>query len=513
MPIRRRPSGTFRAVLTALPAIALLTVPHTAVANDAGRDDPAAANSLPVVPDGAVGDLADALRLAYRAHPGLLAQRAQMRGAGQRLPQARAAYGPRLDFELAYGYQRDNFEQPGGSYVARQGWSSTAAAILTQPLLTFGRNAAGERAAMARIDYQQAALRSNGQQVLFNAIRAFSGLMRDRNALAIFRDDLALLEREFHDNSARFAKREVTASDVQQVESRVELARAQLAAAERAVASGEAAFRSTIGVPAGLLALPAPLPVPVASVEDALAHGELHNPVVLAARARERISRAERDAARADLLPRLDLRGRAEYGTLSPYSNALRQTELRGQVVLSGPIFESGLRHARLAEADAANDADWRLIDEAIRENRADIAAGWAEWQTLNASIEPLRRAADAARRAFDGALLQEKAGLRSTLDVLSLARELLTARNSYNAAQADAFVAQARVLATIGALDRATLLADEPAADGEEDLPAPRSAVPLLPLVTPLVRAFDTVGAPRAADRPSRDTVAAPRP
>ena len=465
-------------------------------------------------PPAAVNTFANALSRSYWTQPALLAERSRLRSTDFRLPQAISAYGPRLNVEGTYGYARDNVQLGSGGWFARSGFSSTASAILTQPVFTFGRAAAGEREAQAQIAFQRSVLRSSELQTLFNAIRAYAGVLRERSALNIVREDLALLEREYGDNTARFAQREVTATDVQQIATRLEQSRAQLFAAQRAVASSDAVFLAAVGaLPATDLAPPNPLGMPAATLEEAYAYGATHSPVLGAAYARERISRAQRDGARADMLPRVDLRGRADYGSVSPYSDDLRQTSLRGEVVISAPIFESGLRRARVGEASAANDADWRLIDSALRENRADIADAWNEWLSQTASIAPLKAASEAAQLAFEGALLQERAGLRTTLDVLQLARELLVARSSYNNATANSYVAQARLLAAMGALEHRWLFPGAPAYDPDDHYRRTRNDG-TVPILTPLVRALDSMfvggGSNRAIRDPSAPVAAA---
>lgn len=454
-----------------------------------------------------VGSFVDALDRAYWSHPALLAARARLRSADYLLPQARAEAGPKLGYEVSYGYRRTNAESAFlGGWRKSSGWSSAAAAVLTQPVFTFGRLGAADRNAQARIAFERAGLRSAEQETLFNAIAAYAGLLRDRSALDIYREDLELLERSFSQNTARFVRREVTSSDVQQVETRVEQSRAQLATAHRTAANAEARFLSAIGAPADTdLPAPNPLAMPVRTLEEAYAHAEQNSPVLAAAHARERISRAGMDAARSAMMPRVDLRGRAEYGSVSPYNDSLRETNLQGEVVVSGPIFNSGQLRARVEEAQAANDADWRLIDQALRENRVEVAESWNEWLTQTAIIDNLKASAAAARLAYEGALLQEKAGFRTTLDVLNLERELLVARINYNAATANAYIAQARLLAAIGALDREWLFPDAPAHDPDRHFNRTKFDG-ALPVVPALLRNFDALFSGGRRDRPVRD-------
>lgn len=498
---------------------------------DPAPADPALSGPLryaPQLPDGTPADIAEAshagtpvsalpqaLKLAYWTSPTLLAQRATVRSVDFRVPQARAGFGPRLDFQVDYGITRQGTRTPGGG-----GWndgtykSATATAILTQPLFTFGRNAAAERFATAQLAYQRQVMRSTEQQAMLDAIAAYVGLLRDRASVGIARDNLDTLERELSDNRARLKRREVTSTDVEQVETRVELGRAQVYTAQRDAAASEATFLRMIGAPAGVLDAPNPLRLPVETLEAAYAYAEGHNPVLIAATEREKVSRASLESAKADLMPRVDLKGQADYSNAwnppSFFNQTGRQDQrtISGQVVVSGPIYESGLRQSRVGEAIAANDADWRLIDASLRENRATLAAAWDDWTAQTAAIDRFAGAVDSARRAYDGALLQERAGLRTTLDVLDLARELLLARSNYNSAVATSYVAKARVLAAMGALEQSWLLPDEARYDPAThfDKVKHRGDVPLL---TPLLRGIDSLPLGSGAARPLRDPAA----
>lgn len=497
---------TASSALSAAEPGAVLIIPPERHTPALPRETPAAiAEADPARP---VTTLFEALERAYWTEPGLLAERARLRGTDFRLPQARAQYGPQIGYEATYGWQRVNTEQAVGGYSATEGWSSTASAVLTQPLFTSGRNASAENGALARIEFQRASLRFNEHQTLLAAIDAYAGVLRERAGVQIAAENLALLERELADTKARFKAREVTSTDLQQVATRVELGKAQLLAARRLSASSEATFLVAVGAPAGVLVQPNPLEAPVRTLEDAYAYAEVHNPVLAAAVAREKISRAQADATRSDLGPRIDLRGRADYGTVTPYSDNFRQTTLRGEVVVSGPIFESGLRRARLGEAEAVNDADWRMIDSSARESRREVADAWNERETLQASLSRLATAVEMARAAYEGALMQERAGLRTTLDVLDLARELINARSTYNTASARAYVAQARLLAAIGALSFEVLAPDAQRYDPETHFRRVRNNGDF-PLLTPLVRALDRIATGSRADQPRRDPAA----
>lgn len=454
--------------------------------------------------------LIDALKRAYWTNPRLLAERARTRAADFRLPQARSQFGPKLDGQFTYGYERTNTETPLGPYVPRAGWSSTAAAVLTQPVFTFGRNAAAERAALAEVEFANASLRFTEGQVLLDVISAYVGVLRDRAGVAIAEENKALLERELSDNRVRLRLRETTITDVEQVETRSELALAQVLAAKRALGQSEAQFLAVVGGKAGPLEPPNPLTVSARSLAEADAAAEAHNALLAAANAREKISRAQLDAARAERLPRVDFRGRAEVGAVTPFSDDLRQINLSGAVVVSAPLFDGGLRAAQVGEASSLNDADWRLIDNTLRENRAEVANAWNEWKTTQTAIVHFAAAISAARSAYDGALLQERAGFRTALDVIDLARELLLAQSSLNAATAGTYIAQARLLNAMGLLGQGNLFPDDAGYDPTAHFNRVRDNGEI-PLLTPLLRKLDSIGTGEVGKRPLRDASAPP--
>jgi len=463
--------------------------------------------------DAPVGDWGTALALAYWTSPAVLAQRATVKSYDYRIPEARAAYGLQLNYQVMEGWQRDRdnptaLQQELGQITPATswGWSNSAMAVLTMPLFTFGRNFAAERSAAAQRAYQKQVLRQAEQQAFYDAVAAYAGLIRDRAGVTIARDNLAAIDQELAGNRIRLKVREITATDLELVKTRAEEAQAQLYAAQAAAASSEATFVQKIGARAEtMLGEPAPLPLPVRTLEDAFAYADAHSPVILAAHERERVSRAGITAARASLMPRVDLRAQALYASQSPYDTYARYNEEIASVVITGPIFESGLLRSQISEAIAANDSDWRLIDGASRDTRAAIAAAWNDWLAQKAAAARYASAAVAAQKAYDGALIQQRAGQITTFDVLQVALEVLTVRSNANLAQATATIDVARIMGLIGALEPGAMLPGERLYDDTRHLDKVRHRDDL-PLITPLLRALDGVTMPHNRPRDSRD-------
>lgn len=453
-----------------------------------------------------VTTLAEAVTLAYRTNPQLLSARASARSADYRVPQARSAFGPTLSANGAYTFTRTRTEFFPGQYAGAQGWTSTASLILNQPVFTFGRNAASEAQAVATSRYQRDLLRVTEAQVLNNVVEVYVSVLRDAQAVTIARENLALLERQLGDNQKRYEVRDLTQTDLDQTRTRVEFGRAQLVQAQGQLGVSQTRFLQYIGAPPGELVAPDLLDIRFANVAAAYSYAEANSGLIRSAMAREKISRASVELARAESLPRVDLRGTADYGSVSPYSDSLRTTQLLGQVVLSQPIIDSGLRRARVDEAREANQSDWRLLDAALRDTRQAIGSAWDILATSRGSLDGYRAAIDAASRAYQGALLQQRAGDRSTLDVLDLARDLLTVRTTYNTIQANEYLARASLLAAAGMLEGPMVVPGLTPydADAHYDKVRRRGDIPLL---TPALSALDGVtNGDTDRDRASRD-------
>ncbi|GGZ01364.1 hypothetical protein GCM10011614_15300 [Novosphingobium colocasiae] len=453
-----------------------------------------AAPMLPPGPDAApsapepVRTLTQAITLASTDNPRLASQRASASAADHRVAQARAAYGPTLDVEGSYGLTSDRNDTILGTQSRQSGWASSAAAVLTQPLLTFGRNRAGEAVARAQSDYGAEQLRFVENEVLLTVVTDYVLVIRDANAVSIARQNTAILAKQLDDDGVRFSVREITATDLQQVQNRYAAARAGLAQAEGQLGASQAQFLRDVGAPAGDLAPPDLLELPVTTLDEAYTAADERSPLVAAARARERISRGQADRLRADWLPQVDVRGTAAVGTLTPYTDDRRTRRLQAQVTATIPLLDLA-RAPRVAEAHDANRADWLLIDQAMRENRASVAVAWNTLASARTSLGWYVTAVDAARAAYEGARIEERAGQRTTLDVLDLARDLLNVQNGYNAALASEYVARANLLSAMGRLDAASLLGGAPAGDRPGRGLIQRGDVPL---VTPLLRLLD---------------------
>lgn len=505
-----------RAILLVLSAAAL---PATAVAQ--GQPAAAAQGGATTAPAEATPQAAgssltlrDALVLAYDNNPALHSERSRLRSLNERYVQARAAYGPTLSVQGSYGYAHDRIGQTPSIFdpaknFRDQGFSGQASAIVSQPVYNSGLLKSTENQAYATVLQGREELRQAEIQTMQNTITAYVSVLLDRNLLAIARDNMAVLDRQRREGRIRFGVREITATDFEQIVSQAEFARARVELARGSLVASRAQFLQVIGaLPDGLDALP-PLPPVPSTIEEAYDLAERGNPDLLAARARERASRAQVGRVRAENGPQVRIQGEATYGSVGVYNMEPSETLARARVILDMPLFTSGLNQARRREAEQLNQADWRLADQALRDVRQKVAESWEALVAARNSVGAYRESASAAQRAYEGAEIQQKAGDRSTKEVLDLAADMLLARSQLATAEASIYVNSARLLAALGQLDLAALVPDAATYDVEKEFRKSRHDGDVPP-VTQLVRTVDGILVPSTkTDKPSRDPAA----
>ena len=461
-----------------------------------------AANATPTLTT-----LEAAIARAYWSNPTLVAERSTLKSVDTLYPLARANYGPQVTLQGSHQFTRTRSEIFPGLFNRPEGFSSTAQIIFSQPVLSFGRRASQEQNALAQIALEREQLRLVEASTMFDVISAYVGVIRDRNIVELARQNLALLERQFSDGRARFAVRDITSSDLQQVQTRVEFGRAQLLNAQGQLGASQALFLQATGGLPGELSAPPQIALGVGSLEAAYGIAENGSPIIRGAQSREKASRAAVAAAKAERNPNVSLESSGTYGPTNLYQNQLRTTDLRSSVVVTMPLIDSGVRRLSIERARQQNDADWRLVDAALRETRQSVAQAWDAHRAALASLEHLRAASAAAQAAYDGAVIQEKAGDRTTLDVLDLARDLLNIRTSYATAEASEYIARAQLLSAMGNLEAPKLITGLPAYDTNAnfDRVKRRGDVPLL---TPLLSGADNLvsGNVIRDERPIRD-------
>ncbi len=398
--------------------------------------------------------LDEALAQALASNPDLESQRTATEIARERLELAKSAGRTTVGINASAGYESTDTNSALNFGV---GDRPTASAQLqaTKPIYTGGRIAAGVRQARAGIDVASSQYDAAEQDLWLRVVTAYVDVRRDRERVAIRKNNVDVTGQQVQATKDRFDVGVVTRTDVALASARLEGARAALAGAEAQLESSLANYAFLIGVPAGQLAAPPPIPPLPETLEAAVERGLAQSPDLEAARHGERAASEAIEGARAAGRPSVNFVGSA--GVQESWGDIERQdTSVTALAQGRIPILTGGQVRSQVRTAQLERDRARRQIDTIDRAIRAQTAQAWYGYEASRRAIEASRRQVEAATIAYEGAKEELAVGVRTTLDVLDQEQQLFEARLALVEAEREAYVAAHRLLRATGDLGRA---------------------------------------------------------
>ncbi len=473
--------------------------------------------------------LADAITLAYQTNPTLQAQRANLRATDETYVQARSGYRPSANIQASgnwYWQKYASCQILFGCYSGASGGFSqnynqlNAQLSVTQPIYTGGRATSRVRAAEAQVLAGREQLRQTEGQVMLNVVQAYEDVRRDEQALAIRKDNVAVLQRQVDETRARFEVGEVTRTDVAQSEAQLAAAQAMLSSAQAQLASSRATYAAVIGQSPGTLEAEPAFRIFPATVDEAFDTVEYNNPQIRYADYSEEAAEAQVAEAKAQRMPQVGLQGSYGYQQpISPFDTNANVRSTTASIVFSQPLFAGGSVMSQIRQyTEEANVARLQL-EQARRVSIQNVSQAWNGLLAARANIVADQEQVKAASVAFEGTRAEQQAGLRTTLEVLSAQQVLEEAQLSLVQALRDEYVASATVLNVMGLLEAKNLVPGIDGQPGSHSFEQLKHAPGYVPGVDEVVPAIDSIGSkgvrtlPPEADAPITTGSADSRP
>lgn len=395
--------------------------------------------------------LQEAIASAFQTNPALQIERYRTDIARENLGLARSAGMPQVNLSGSAGYE---YVDTNSLLNFGTGDRPLASAQLqaAQPIYTGGRISAGIRQAEAGINAADRSYDAATQDLILDVVTAYVDVRRDREAVAIRKNNVDVTGEQVRAAEDRFEVGVVTLTDVAQAKARLEGARAALAGAEAALVGSEAFYQFLTGLQPGELAPPPPVPPLPASLEAATEEGIANNPSIEAARQQLRAAGAGVDAAKAEGRPQISIVGTA--GVQETWGDDSRR-DTNVSAVAQGriPLFTGGAVKAQVNAAKLQREQARRQVDALETQVRAQVAQAWFGYSAALRAIEASQRQVEAAEIAYEGAKEELAVGVRTTLDVLDQEQQLFEARLALVAAERDAYVAAHQLLRATGNL------------------------------------------------------------
>lgn len=450
-------------------------------------------------------DLARAIELAYRHNPTIEAQRSSLRILDEAYVRARSALGVNVAANVEVDSQAATVDQPGSLFSlpsTERAHAVTDSESLTviQPLYEGGQSASAIAAARFGVLLGRQQLQKAESDLVQQTVAVYDDVVRDRAIVDIYRSTVEQLEGELRETSARFKEHEVTFTDLNQAKARMEAAKANLSLVQARLDSSIASFVQVVGENPGELQNAPDLPRLPASVSAAFDLAERESPAILAAQYNEESSHALVAEARAANNATVNLRFDYLHAPVTSYSSQFFQQSFTARLMVNKPLYSSGSDTSRLREALERDNRDRLGIEGARRDAIQAVAQAWSQLTATTSALDALNRQEQFAQIAYDSVRKELKAGLRTTIEVLNAEQELQSARVQTVSARHDRHVAQAAVLAAIGALDAKLLAPELRTYRPEMSL---RAAERSLPPWVGAIEAIDGLGQPTVRKRP----------
>ncbi len=416
--------------------------------------------------------LKQALNLAYRHNPTILAERARQRATDEGVSQAISGWRPTVSVTGHVGRNKERVTPP----TTHSDLDQTSVGIsLSQPIFRGFRTINETRRAEAQVQAGQGQLRDTEQNTLLSAVKAYMDVLRDRQILRLRRSNINFLARELDISKSRFREGERTRTDVDQARTRLHQGRAELAEAKANLHASEATYASIIGHLPRKLSSPKSISALLPKhLQSAIVIATAENPLILAANHRKDAAMRDADVIRGELLPTVSLD--ASYQR-DHHPNRFSDREDNGTISLrfSMPLYKSGETYSRIRQANATVEQRTQELANTRSQVKASVISAWQRRQAAKSRIRAAKRAVRSAKAAVKGIRIEANAGERSVSDILDAQGDVVNAEVELTNARRDFVVTGFSLLATLGQLTVDHLKLDVEAHEPNRNLRAVR--------------------------------------
>lgn len=395
----------------------------------------------------------EALAQVYTSNPTIKAQREVLNAIDEGVMQALSGALPSLSADYNKGRERNSIANGRWKY----GDAASQELNLNQNLFNGGETYASFKAAKERVKAGRAQLAAVEQQVLYDAVVAYTDVVEKQLVLEVNQRNVDVLGKQLEATSARFEVGDITRTDVAQAEARLAKAKADERQALGDLESSRATYKRVIGaMPPERLTLP-PLPNGLPATHNAAQEMAMQtHPDLEASRQLEKVAESTVDVRTSALLPDVSLNASATRAKAPSAATGLA-TSLDTDALtvnFSIPLYQSGAEWSRIREAkNQAQQAKFNTLDTRnfVIES---VDRAWQDFKTAQAVIISSEEALRAAEVALEGINQENQSGLRTILDVLDTEQQAFNARLNLVKAQRAEKTQAYRLLGSIGRLN-----------------------------------------------------------
>ena len=403
--------------------------------------------------------LSEALLQAYNENPVLNAERENIQVSLEEVKISKSQFLPSVT--LSGSKSQENTEKQTDSLGANSAFTDvnpkTQSIDIEQKLFQGFAGTASLKKSKIGLTLAQAKLLKTEQEILYQAIEAYTGLIFAEEKLKINQDNVNLLERQVETNQARLERGQITLSDLSQSESSLAGAQAKFLQAQNETVTAKLNYEKIIGPIADINSLDKEsdlnfaLPV---SLNEAIEISKKDNPNLIISRLEYEQSEKDMIIARSDLSPSASLSFNSSKSDDVSSTIGERDKEIL-KATISWPIFSGGKNYASLNKSKNLKNRKKLLLDNALKSNDTNVAGAWSNFQVSKSLLNSVTSQVKAAEIANEGITVEYESGLgRSTLDVIQSNSILLNAKISLADSERNYLLSQFKLLQSVGYLN-----------------------------------------------------------
>ena len=402
-------------------------------------------------------NLTEALLKAYNKNPKLNAERENISISEENINISKSDYLPSITLSATKSKEDTSklTNQSGGDASITDVDPLTTSLLIEQTLYDGARNADLKKNELG-LDVAKVQLLKVEQEILYQAVEAYTGLILANKKYKINQSNVSLLERQVETDQARLEKGQISVVDLAQSEASLAGANAKFIEAKNEVVTGKLIYENVIGSIDNISDLNEKLSFNLKlpqSLGEANKISQKNNPGLILAKLELQQSEKDIKIAQASLGPSATLSFEtSQTEDLSATYDERDKSVLKATV--KWPFYTGGKNRATLNKNKNLSNQKRLLLEDAITSNKTTVASAWSSYQSLKSLLNSVRSQVGAAEIANEGITIEYESGLgRSTIDVIQSNTLLLDAKTSLANAERNYLLSQFKVLESIGLL------------------------------------------------------------
>ncbi len=401
--------------------------------------------------------LLDALNLTYQNNIQLNAERENIKVSEEDIKISEADYKPSVTLSSSKSFENTNTlkNQNGGTASKNDVDPFTTSLKIEQTILDYGRDLTLEKNKVS-LTLAKAQLIKKEQEVLHDAINAFTNLILSREKLNINSKNLNLLIRQVENDKIRRDRGQITNTDLAQSESSLAGAQAQFAKSKSDLLISKLNYENIIGKindPNNLKKSSSAIVNIPKTLSEAINLSKQNNPDILIAKLD--LEKSEKDIA----ISESDLKPTASVSLEKSYTDDLSSTVAERdkdilKATISWPFYSGGKKKYKISKNTNLTNRKRLLLDHAVKNNETNVASAWASLESSKSFLNSVNVQLKSAEIANEGIKAEYERGSRTTLDVIQSNSLLLSAQLSLVNSERDYLMAQYNLLKSVGLLN-----------------------------------------------------------